>query len=187
LFHSTKEKGGTLIRLYIANQRTLKGPSIVTTGKHISSGGLKMGDTLIVKCEYGCIRARKVSGNIRLIHVSRTKQAYTGEPVPKVWVCGDWLSDIGFTPDTLVTVAFEPGCITLTAYDKAVIYSDVVRLARQNKMRLIQVSTKSSVPLINIADSCVRQAGFDLGDIFAAEYEYGIIKLQKPDPQRFGF
>ena len=187
LYHATKEKGGTLIRLYVANQRTIQGPVLVTTGKHICSGGLKLGDMCIAKCEYGCIRVRKVKGNIRLIPVARTKTPYTGEPIPMISLFGGWLNDIGFTRDTLMTVATEQSRITITAYDKAVIYSEIVKYARQNKMKLIQVSTKYGEPLISIQGSCAVQAGFGLGDIFAAEYEHGVIKLQKFDPNRFGF
>ena len=113
-----------------------------------------------------------------------------------VYLSGDWLNNIGFAPDTLVTAKPEPNCITFMAHDKAIIYGDIVRLARRNKMRLIQVSTRycakdtpeaPEVPLISVTGSCVERAGFVLGDIFAAEYEYGVIKLQKFDPQRFGF
>ena len=194
LFNSTREKGGTLIRVYINNERGRhKEPAFVTTGKHIYSGGLTMGDNLVAKCEYGCIRVRKVSGNVRLIHVARGKNERTGVVIPKIFLLGDWLNDIGFTPDTLATMAAEygdggaSGCITFTAHDKAIIYSEIVRFARQNKMRLIQVSTKDGAPLINVTGTFVEKCGFGVDDIFAAEYEYGIIKLQKLDPQKFGF
>jgi len=187
LYNETKEKGGTLNRAYISNTRTIKGPTFVTTGQHIYKSGLEFGDALIAKYEYGRIRVRKVSGNVRLINVARTKKPYTGEPIPAVFLLGDWLNDIGFTPDTLMTAASEPGCITFTAHNKAVIYSDIVKYARQNKMKLIQVSTKDGAPLITLTGNCVGNAGFSLGDIFSANYEYGVIKLQKLDPRRFGF
>ena len=187
LYNETKEKGGALNRVYISNQRTSKGPALVTTGQHILNGGLKIGDACIAKCEYGRITVRKVNGNIRLINVARTKKAYTGEPAPMVFLLGNWLNDIGFTRDTLMTVASEPGCITFTAYNKAVIYSEIVKFARQNKMQLIQVSMKDGAPLISLTGNRVVNAGFSLGDIFAAVYEHGNIKLQKLDPKRFGF
>ena len=187
LFHATKEKGGTLIRVYIANTRTVKGPAFVTTGKHVCGGGLSMGDNLVAKCEYGCIRVRKVIGNVRLIHVARGKNDRTGVSMPRVFLLGNWLSDIGFTPYTLVTAASELGCITFTAHDKAVVYSEVVKFARQHKMRLIEVVTKNGIPLINVGGSIVDRADFGLDDIFAADYEYGVIKLQKFEPVRFGF
>jgi len=193
LYNETTEKGGTLNRAYIAKTRTLKGLTFVTTGQVIYKGGLKFGDALLAKCEYGRIRARKVSGNVRLINIAKTQDDYTKKAMPMVFLLGDWLNDIGFSPDTLVTAKPEPNCITFTAHDKAIIYSELVRLARKEKMRLIQVSTRycsaeaPEVPLISVTGSCVERAGFVLGDIFSAEYEYGVIKLQKLDPQRFGF
>lgn len=185
LFNETREKGGTLIRVYINNDNKQAG--FVTTGRHISKSGLEVGDALVAKCEQGCIRVRKVSGNIRLIYVARAKNERTGVLMPKVFMIGDWLNDLGFTSDTLMTVASEPGCITFTAHDKAIIYSEVVKYARQNKMQLVQVSTKDGSPLISVQGSCASHADFSIGEIFVVEYEHGSIKLQKLDPQRFGF
>ena len=193
LYNETIEKGGALNRMYISNQRTRKGLTLVITGQHIYRGGLKHGDSLLAKCEYGRIRVRKVSGNIRLINVAKTQNDYTKKALPMVYLFGEWLNDIGFPTDTLVTVKPESGCITFTAHDKAIIYSELVRLARKEKMRLIQVSTRycsaevPEAPLISVTGSCVERAGFVLGDIFAAEYEYGVIKLQKLVPEKFGF
>jgi len=187
LYNETKEKSGALNRAYISNTRTHRGLTFVTTGQPIHKGGLTFGDALVAKCEYGRIRVRKINGNIRLVNVARMKKPGTGEPTPKVFLLGDWLNNISFTSNTLVTVATEPGCITFTAHDKAVIYSEIVKYARQNKMQLIQVSTKDGSPLINVQGLCATRAGFDLGDIFAAEYENGSIKLKRFDPQRFGF
>ena len=185
LFNSTREKGGTLIRVYLNKDNKQSG--FVTTGTHIYKSGLAVGDSLVAKCEYGCIRVRKVIGNTRLIYVSRTKRPYTNEPAPALFMSGEWLNDIGFMRDTLMTVASEPGCITFTAYDKAIIYSEIVKFARQHKMQLVQVSVKNSLPLITLTGNRIANAEFDLGEIFVAEYEHGIIRLLRFDPQRFGF
>jgi len=188
LFHATKAKGGTLIRVYICNERGRhKAPALVTTGQHILKSGLVLGDNLVAKCEYGCIIVKKVSGNVRLVHVARTKKEYTGEPIPKLWLCGDWLNEIGFTADTLVTAHSEPNCITFTAHSKEIIYSDVVKFARKNKLRLIQVATKLGAPVINFGGAYIDHAEFGLDDILSIEYEQNFLKLQKFDPQKFGF
>ena len=151
LFHDTKEKGGSLIRTFILQEHKRNGPSFVTAGKYIGKAGLKAGDVLVAKCEYGYIRVRKADENVHLMRVRKTKKEYTGEPVPKLWIEGDWMNGINFTPDTLVTAAPVPGCITFTAYGKDIVYSDIVKIARQNKMRLIQVTaTPYGHPLINI-------------------------------------
>ena len=189
LYNSTKEKGGALNRLYISNTVTTKGPTFVTTGQHLLSGGLKIGDACVAKCEYGRIRIRKVKGNVRLINACRTKRkTETCAPSSMVRMLGEWLNEIGFTRDTLMTVAAEPGRITFTAHSQAIVYSEIVKIARKNKMQLVQVSTiRGNAPLIQLTGRRITTAGFDVGDIFTADYEYGTIKLQKFDPQRFGF
>jgi len=187
LYNETKAKGGVLNRMYVSNQRTSKGVTLVTTGKHLLVGGIELGDACIAKCEYGCIRVRKVEGNVRLLNAAKTKNPYTGELAPMVYIQGNWLNDIGFTPDTLMTVATEPGCITFTAHDKPIIYQEIVKYARKHKMQLIQVSTHIGVTLIKFGTKRVVDAGFSFGDIFLAEYEHGIIRLKKLATERFGF
>ena len=188
LFNETREQGGTLNRIFISDTRTVQGLTLVTTGKHIAKCGFQFGDTLVAKYEYGCIRVRKVSGNVRLVNVAKQKNE-RGITEPKIYMFGDWLNEIGFSSDTLVTVAAAPDCITLTAHNKEIIYSEIVKYARRHKMRLIQVGVRqhTTFPLINAKGAYIEKAGFGLDDIFAAYYEYGIIKLQKFDPQRFGF
>jgi hypothetical protein len=188
LVASTREQGGSLNRAYVSDVRIAGEPIFVTTGKHILKGGFKPGDQLIAKCEYGCIRLRKAGENTLLIITGRGKDFRTGSFSPKVWLWGDeWLSSIGFATDTLVTVAAEPGSLTLTAHDKAVIYSGLVKHARENKMRLIKVSLKEGKANINFSGSLVRTAGFAIGEMLVCEYEYGLIKLQGFEPERFGF
>jgi len=188
LFKSTREIGGTLIRVCLCKDRVrYKETGLVTTGHHIYKSGLKIGDSLLAKCEYGCIRVRKVEGNLRLINVAKTKKPYTNEPMPMVFLLGDWMNEIGFTSDTLVTVSARPGSITFNAHSQAIIYSEIVKHARQHKMQLMQVSTKDGSPIITLTGKRVIDSGFSLGDIFAAEYEHGVITLQKLNPEIFGF
>lgn len=187
LFNSTKEHGGSLIRVFGDGGCGGGGAFFAATGKYIYGSGLKIGNALVANYQHGCVRVRKVSGNVRLIPVARLKQTYPAEPKPYVLLSGDWLNGIGFTPDTLVAMAAEPYRITFTAYDKEIVYRDIARSARRNKMRLVQVSTKYGTPLIKVTGSAAESSGFGLGDIFAADYEHGIIKLQKFEPKRFGF
>jgi hypothetical protein len=187
VLRSTKEKGGTLISVYASRDWKHTKPTFVTTGMHLLKGGLEYGDPLIAKCDYGCIRVRKVIGDVRLAHIAREKGTRTGSLAPKVWLWGGWLDSIGFTPDTLVAVASGPGCITLSAQGSAIVYSDVVRYARQNKMRLIKVTAMDGATNINFSGSSVARAGFAIGEMVAVKYGYGEIKLQKFEPGGFGF
>jgi len=187
LFQLTKELGGTLIRAYVSGERTRAGIALVTTGKHVLKGGLKVGDALIAQCDYGCIRVRKVCGNVQLFHVARVKNDRTGLVIPNIFLLGGWLNDFGFEPDTLVTMAAKPGKIIFKAHNNSIIYRDLVKYARENGMHLLQVAVKAGIPLINVTCSAIQKSGFEVGDILAAEYDYGVIKLQKPDPRKFGF
>jgi len=189
LYNETRAKGGTLNRVYIANSLSEKGLTFVTTGKHIGKCGFEFGDILVAKCDFGSIKVRKVSGDVRLVNVARKVDERTGKVMPKIYIFGEWLNAIGFTPDTLVTVAADVGLITFVAYDKEIIYSDIVKFARKNKMRLIQVGIRqgTTFPLINATGVYIKDSGFEVGDIFAVHCEYGIIRLQRFDPLRFGF
>jgi len=188
LYNETRRQGGTLNRVFISNTRTLKGHTLVTAGKYIGKCGFQYGDTLVAQYQYGSIRVRRAGENTHLFQVGNIKKAYTGEPEPRIWLHGDWMNEIGFTPDTLVTAAAEHGCITFSAHSKEIIYSEIVKHARKHKMKLIQVATTTyGQPLINMKGSCINRAGFACEDMIAAHYENGAIKLQKFDPQRFGF
>ena len=191
LVRLTREQGGALNKAYIANDRCRRSPTLVTTGKHLLCGGLKVGDSLIAKYEYGLIRVRRLDENVRIISAAKYKDPKTGEYRPRVFIWGDWLNDIGFTPDTLMTVASEPGLITFTAYKDPVIYNEIVRHARANKMQLVQVSYKTgqltNATIINLQGARIENAGFGIDDIFYLKYEYGVIKLQKLDPGECGF
>jgi len=187
LFNATKEMGGTLIHVYNINIQTWNGPGFVTTGNHIYKSGFKLGDELIAQCEYGRIRVRKVESGVRIIPVARNVKEYTGEHAPSVLLTGGWLEQLGFTPGRLAAVAPAPGCITITARNNPDGYREDVKFARRHKMNLIQVAVHKGFPRIRVKGPCASRAGFALGDFFAASCEYGLIKLQKFDPLRFGF
>jgi len=187
LYKQTKAEGGTLNRAYVADSRTLKGPALITTGKHISKAGFVFGDSLVARYEYGRIEVRKVLEGVRLINVARTKDARTKSTIPSVFMTGSWLDKVGFGTDVLMTVSVEAGVITLQAYNKEIIYSDIVKLARKNKWRFVQVSARDGLPRILFKGFYIAEAGFLPGDIFAAYVSFGQIRLQKFEPECFGF
>jgi len=197
LFHSTRDKGGNLIRAYLSNTHKCKGPAFVTSGKYIYSGGLSMGDILVAQYDYGIIRARKIDPaklgfkNLRIITVSYITRKYTKEIIPKVLICGDWLNDIGFKIDTLMTVSSAPGIMTLDLQE-IVEYRALMKYVREHKLKIAQVykepkDREEPRPCIGITGACVDKAGFKPGDILAASYGNGIIKLQTLDFDKLGF
>ena len=187
LYLSTKARSGALNRVFISNSRTNKGPTLVITGRSLARTGLEIGDRLVAKCEYGIIRARKLPENLRLTRVFKDKDRRTDEIRPKVWLYGEWLNDLDFTYGRLVTAISELGEIIFTTWHDDVPYLDIVRFARLNKARLIQVALKDEKPVIDFGGAFVSRAGFSLDDIIAAECSQGAIKLQKLDPVVLGF
>jgi len=70
-------------------------------------------------------------------------------------------------------------------------YSDLVRSARHNKMKLLQVrevSTRGKLyPYIALPVSCLGKAGFGIGDAILATCSHGGIKLQKLENEHLDF
>jgi hypothetical protein len=192
LLNDTREKGGKLIQVYLAKSPTHYGPAISTTGKYIRTAGLDMGDTFVVRYSYGLIRIRKLPdiANARFMLATAIRKKRTDEPIPKVRLYGEWLSDIGFTIDALATATAEPGAITFKLQDNNIeSYSALVKYARRNKAKLIQARAdgRGNYPTIEMTGAIVVKAGFTQEDVFVARYEYGTINLQKLDFKRLGF
>jgi hypothetical protein len=186
LFLKTKEKGGSLVRVHLLQRAKEIPVFVIANGNMMLSSGLKIGDALLAGCTHGCIKVRKLNGNIHIGHIGR-RTVKPAPPKARVWLSGGWLDDIGFATGTLVTVKSEPGHITFTAHNYTVVYNEIVKFARQNKMRLIQVSKQKGLPVINISGSFIEDAGFNAGDTYAATYGTDSIKLQKFGPEKFGF
>ena len=184
LSHATKEKGGTLIQVY-QHRDTLQ---LCISGTALDSVGLKYGDALIARYEYGLIRIRKLPGSAVTLVTSH--------------VLGTWLTELGFTRDAVLTIAAEPGLITCTLQENDLESiktrtTELVKYARQNKLNLIQVQKtkykkrisrgESVYHFFDIPQSCLEKAGFSPNEMLLAFYEPGLIKLQKPDFVALGF
>jgi hypothetical protein len=185
LYALTKERGGKLIRVILntdSRMRSAQFPELVTTGQTVYSGGLSIGDTLVARYEYGVIRARKidVAPDTRLVPMGTVKENYTKQNIPKIRLSGHWLRDYGFEINSLLTAQAVPGSVTFTLENATPgDYVDLVRRARRQKTRLIQVRTESDRPRIGITGSSVDRAGFALDDILAVSHAPGILKLQR--------
>lgn len=194
LFNETRKAGGNLLQVYRAEEKSYKGLTFLTTGKYILTGGLAVGDALIAKCGYDRIRVRKIDPkklgfeNVKIVPLTSIKASRTKLPVLKVRLHGQWLADAGFIIHSLVTAHAEQGSITFRLRNEGMDkYSDVVKYARANKMKIAQVVSENDLPTIGVTGSLVKSVGFDFHEMVAASYEHGIIKLQKLDFERLGF
>jgi len=198
LLSETRRMGGALVSAYLATDCGRDVPAFVATGKRILSGGISIGDALVVGYSYGLIRARKASPemfgfeNLRAVTVSHIKSKHSGAPVPQVRLCGDWLSGIGFGQGAAVTADAEEGSLSLSLVDPGMDPARLVKYARENRLKIVQTAMdshkkKGPRPAIGITGSLIARTGFMPGDMLAASYGYGEIRLQRLDFEKLGF
>jgi len=160
LLSITTEMGGTLMKVSLHYR-----PRLGLSGVYLRRAGLRVGDNLLVLYKHGFIRARKIqSGAVRVV---------------KSHLVGRWLEDLGFECGTDLIISSEPGAIICKLCDDVVLQSSVKLLA---KTRL-----ENRVPCITIHSSLYEHAGFEQDDELLASYEYGLIRLWKPDFVSLGF
>ena len=181
---ATQVRGGKLIQANNAVARQKERPALITSGQILYDAGFSIGDTLIARYEYGLIRLWKLPGTVKVIHTKSVVKS--GKPVLQLTLAGEWLSKLGYMPDALFTAFGEKGCITFKLQDEAIEkYSDLVRFARKNKMKLLQVRTVpvrgKRMPRIDITGACLHDVGVSAGDPLLAFCNYGLIKLQTLD------
>ena len=189
---ATRERGGKLIQSYCMVVKNTQYPALMTNGQYLHNAGLDFGDALIAQYTPGFIRVRKLPETVRVIHVTNLKDSYTGKLSPKIQLHGEWLLGFGFDYHSLLTALSEPGLITFQLRDGSIEnYKELVRFARQHKMKLSEVREKLTrgkpYPCIIITGSCLDKAGFNFGDKLLATCENGLIKLRKLDSQELGF
>jgi hypothetical protein len=175
LFNETMEKGGTFILPRLFRHRDY--PCIHVSGGHVKRAGMKYGDNLIVRYEYGRIHIRKLpDGNIKIVTAR---------------IFGPWLEAFGFAPGESLTVGAEPGTLVCTLHENGVgRAAELVKYARANRLNLIQVrhmADNNYCPIFEVPPSRLEVAGFRPDDALLATYSHGFIKLQKPDFIGLGF
>jgi len=151
--------------------------------KNFAVAGLSAGDFLAARYEYGVITARKLPPAQKYyVVVSQNYGAF-------LRLCGVWLDDAGFFPDTIATVAVQRdgGGMTLRLWDEtATTYGDIVKFARAHQYQLLQAQRNQQITFIDLESHLLNCAGLDAGDIAGIHYEHGRITLFKPDLQKLG-
>ena len=178
-----KGKGSKFIHVGIENKKNNPVCQLgVYLTQNFSIPGLSAGDFLAAGYDYGTIEARKLPPADKYVVVaSQDYSAY-------LRLSGGWLSDIGFISDTIVTVSLAHGYITLSVWKGGTAtYSELVKFARKHKYQVIQDRKNQQVTILDITGYLLNSAGFAKGDIAGIHYEYGMIRLFKPDLQLLGF
>jgi hypothetical protein len=186
-----RKHGGKLIQVSYPDARKILGPALAASGRFVHHAGFDIGDALIARYDYGLIQVRKIPDTVKIILMTSVKNQDTGKPGQKAKLAGDWLSEFGFMPKTLVTTLSEPGRITLQPQEKIIKKSDDLRLIWPNPTRLLLVRETfhrdKQLPFITIPDYSLDKAGFAFGDVLLASCENSLITLQKLDFEKLGF
>jgi len=170
----TKANGGTLMQVYLHPY----GLQLCISGARLDATGLVWHDKLLIRYEPGLVRMRKLP-----------KEAVK---LTTPHVIGKWLAESGFVPDAVLAVGTQPGLITCTLQENGIERTaELVKYARANKLTLLQIHKRkckhSVYQWFDIPSSCLEKAGFAPDELLLATYEYGIIKLRKPDFAELGF
>ena len=191
---NTLERNGKLLQVLYTDDWQKPCPALMTSGNILKSAGLDLGDQLITIYSPGFFRVRKLPPMTKVIRVIRVQERPTAKPQARIQIIGDFLTELGFMPDSSVTVASSPGLISFTLHgDGGEIesYSDLVQYVRKNNLKLIQVKetpiSRKLKPLITITGLLVDKAGFVFDDAIIATCEPGFIKLQRLDTKALGF
>jgi len=183
----TRGRGGKLVQMRQAGVSEKQSPRLALHGQLFTDAGLSIGDRLAVQYSQGLIRLEKLPGNLRVVYMAGMKGARTGAPAPKLKLAGEWLAGFGFAPDSLLTASFGHGLASFELQDEGIeSYGALVRYARQNGMKLLQVKARSSrgrlYPYVVVHGACLERTGFEIGEALLATCGHGTIKLQGLDP-----
>ena len=193
LHATTLEQGGKLIQIKTTCRKCKKKyPSIGVFGQIFYDAGFAIGDPVIVQCEYGVVRVNKRFGTAMPVHMTQRRDRRTGYAAPNLRVAGEWLADFGFSPGAVMTVSIESGSVILKLCEDGIEkYADLVRYARQNKMKIARVKSAyvkgKPYSFIEMSGLYMARAGFETGETLFAYPEMGLIKLQKPEASDLGF
>lgn len=197
LVKQAKEKNGKLLQVIHATYKGRRFPAISTTGSHLTSSGLCIDDTVVVRYTPGAIRMRKLDTkgygqSVTFAVVGSVKGKHPDHRIPKVRLTGSWLSAAGFEKDALVLASPQQGKITFTLVNEHIDrYSDLVKSARQSKQKLLQViqipSRGRAMPHIGLTGSVLSASGLAMDDLFVIKHKPGMFTLEKIDFHTLGF
>lgn len=173
--------GGYGKLIHVSAAATGKLSITVNLAGNFATTGLSVGDFLAARYEYGAISARRLPEARKYYVVgSRGCDAF-------LRLSGAWLCDAGFEPDTITVVSTTQDGVTFTAWsDEAARYGDIVKYARRRRCQIIQPKRNQRITVMDVSGYLLGGAGFGIGDIAGVRYEYGSIKLFKPDLRALG-
>ena len=140
------------------------------------------GDFLATGYQYGLITARKIPDVQKCYIVDARNHG------PFLRLNGVWLSDIGFSLDSIVTADISRDFIILRLWDDpTATYDDIVKFARPHRLQILQAQKNQHITFIDLDAHILDRAGLQFGDICGICHKHGAITLFKPDLKKLGF
>ena len=168
--------------IHVGLEKTDKPALSLNFANNFATTGLTGGDFLAAGYQYGLITARKIPDAQKCYIVGSRSHC------PFLRLYGDWLSDLGFLFDSIVTAAISRDLIILRLWDDpAATYDDIVKFARLNKLQVLQTRKNQLITFIDLDSHILDRAGLESGDICGICHKHGAITLFKPDLQKLGF
>ena len=95
---------------------------------------------------------------------------------------GNWIAKLGYNYGDVLTVHAHSGEIVYQFHENGVERTlELVKFARKNKLKLIQVKKNGGSPFIEIPETSRKKAGFTPDERLCAIFEDGLLKLQPAD------
>ena len=92
---------------------------------------------------------------------------------------GNWIRELGYNYGDVLTVHAHSGEIVYQFHENGIARTlELVKFARRNKLKLIQVRKNGGLPFIEIPETSRQKAGFMPGERLCATFEDGVLKLQ---------
>jgi len=133
-------------------------------------------------------------GEIKLITVGH--KTIGNVVYPRILFTGDWLIELGFLPETIVSAIYENNVLKLSAHGIGMeVYQNIVRDVRKKHGQIFQAL--KTMPSVNkhtnrnldlaIDGEWLRGQGFNIGDILIVRLSPKLIEIKRFDPYSVGF
>lgn len=109
----------------------------------------------------------------------------------KIMMTGSWLDRFGFVPETIVTVFYHNGQLTMQARGIGLdVYQQFVAQVRRQRGQMIQVfrwTRKKTDTHLVLEGNWLERQGFMIGDPIVIVFEPGLIRIKHILPDNLGF
>jgi hypothetical protein len=130
--------------------------------------------------ERGFMRGKFID---KKLYVVMDTRAGVNSRTASIRFMGEWLKEIGFLCDKLVSIEEENGILILKVHENSLeTYTKLTKGRFENKVRLIQIGSKKKgnniSPTFDLKGRWFENLGFRTGTVACAFFEHGVIRLK---------